>query len=633
MKNLLFLLLISIGILQFLISQPQWQRTIGGSNHDFPYSIIQTNDNGFVVAGYTFSYSSGYEDMYIVKLSFAGSIQWTRSIGGTGNDIGYSIIQTSDGGYAIGGWSNSFGTGYADFYVVKLSSAGSFQWNKVINLANNDYGISIVQTPDRGLVLAGLSSTGGVFSSSIYIVKLDSGGSYLWSKTYGGGGDEVAFSIAKTTDGGLVTTGYTNSFGLGGNNIQIMKLDGNGTLQWSKTIGGSGPNGQGYSIIQTTDGGYAIAGVTEAFGAGSYDMHIVKLDVAGTLLWTRTVGAYGQDLAYSIVQTSDGGFTAAGRTNSFGNSDLYVVRLNNAGILLWSKTYGGSGIEGGYEYLYPIIKTTDDSYVITGQTNSFGAGGDDMYIVKFDSTGNTCGNFSTPSSLSGTGGTSVYQSPTVTSQNPTVTAPTPNIGSGGILTTICSTAPPLLPNLVSPPNNSFNQLSSVRFIWNKSTGAQTYRLQLSQDSLFSSLVLNDSTLVDSTIVVTNLTTNKYYWWRVNAKNAFGTSPYSSVWKFGTFLVGLNQVEIKVPAKYKLYNNYPNPFNPSTIIRFDIPVPGKVNFTVYNIIGKEIYGFDENNLSPGTYEYQFVCPGCPSGTYFCRLSSGNFSETRKMILIK
>jgi hypothetical protein len=643
MKKIIFLLLIHICSFQIINSQTQWQRAIGGTNHDYANCIIQTNDGGYAVAGSTLSYSYGYEDMYLVKLNSSGSIQWTKTIGGTGNDIALSVIQTTDGGYALGGHTRPFGAEYYDFYIVKLDSIGSFQWNRTINRANNDYSLSIKQTTDGGFVLAGLSATGGIFSSDIYIVKLNSIGTYQWSKTYGGSNDDVAFSIIQTSEGGLAAAGYTNSFGLGGNNFYILKLDGSGTLQWSRTVGGSGPNGQAYTIIQTTDGGFALAGVTEAFGAGSYDMHIVKLDAGGTLQWTRTVGASGQDWGYSIVQANDGGFVVLGSTNSFGVLDYYTVKLNVNGTPQWSKTYGGSGIEGGNEVPCSIIKTNGGGFVIAGKTNSFGVGGDDMYIVKIDSLGITCGNFSTPPTISGTGGTSGSPSTIVVTQNPTVTTPTCTTGTGGILTIIC---PPVIivpaaPLLSAPPNGSYNQTATVRFTWYKSLYAATYRLQVALDSQFTNFAFNDSTLTDSTIVIANLTINKYYWWRVNAKNTAGTSPYSIVWRFGTFLVGVKQIGTNIPKENKLFNNYPNPFNPITNIKFDITTPlppfrkGGTNVTlkIYDVLGNEISTLVNEQLKPGNYEVEWNGSNYASGVYYYKLIAGEYKETKKMVLIK
>ncbi len=630
MKNLLFLLLISTCIVQFTSAQPQWQRTIGGTGDDIANCLIQTADGGFIINGYTNSFGAGNSDFYLVKLNSSGLLQWTKTIGGVGEEMSFSLIKTIDGGYASVGHIRPTGTDYSDFYIVKLDSGYSIQWNRIINRANNDYAFSVIKSNDGGFILAGVSATGGVFSSDMLIVKLNSAGNFQWSKTYGGSHDEPALSIIQTNDGGLAFAGYSNSFG-SNNFFNIIKTDSAGNIQWNRLIGESGTGSHVNSIIQTTDGGFTLAGAFQMVGNVNFDMYIVKLNNTGTFQWSRSVGGINDDMANSVIQTADGGFVLAGYSNSFGagNYDMYIVKLNNSGVLQWSKTVGGSSDE----QVQSVIKTTDGGFIAAGFTASFGAGGKDMFIVKFDASGNTCGNTTSPSSISGTSGTATSPSFTVVTQNPTVTTPTPTIGSGGILTTICSTAPPLPPNLLSPPNNTFNQLSSIRFIWNKSIGAQTYRMQVSQDSLFTNLVVNDSTLTDSTIVVTNLNTNRYYWWRVNAKNPMGTSPFSAVWKFGTFLVGLNQISTEIPKKFKLHNNYPNPFNPITMFRFEIPIEGNVIFSVYDILGKEVYTFNESNVSPGTYEYQFDGSNVPSGIYLFRLKSGRFSETKKMILLK
>ncbi len=630
MKKIILILFLFFSISLSINTQNQWQRTIGGPNNEEARCIIQTSDGGYIISGYTFSYSAGNEDIYLVKLSSSGLIQWTKTIGGTEVDIARSIIQSTDGGYVIAGDSYNIGTATADFQILKTDAAGTIQWIRTINRAAYDYATSIVQTSDGGYAIGGMSATGGVFSGDMFNVKLNSSGTHQWSKTYGGSHDEVTYCIIKTTDGGLAFAGYSNSFGPY-NLFNFIKTDSLGNIQWNRLIGETGTGSHIYSIMQTSDGGYVLAGEITLTGSGNYEMYVVKLNNTGTIQWTRYIGGSGNDNAFSLAQTTDGNFVLGGYTNSFGagNYDMYFAKLNGSGALLWSKTAGGTG----EDQTLSIIKTSDGGFLAAGYTESFGSGGKDMFIVKFDSAGNTCGNTTSPISTTGTSGTATSPTFTVTAQNPTVTTPDPVIGSGGILNSICSTLPPAQPTLVSPPNNSFNQLSSVRFIWNKSIGASTYRLQVAQDSLFTNLVLNDSTLTDSTIVVTNLTTNKYYWWRVNAKNAIGTSPYSAIWKFGTFFVGLNQLSNIIPDDFKLYNNYPNPFNPVTKIRFNIPNAGKVIFSIYDMLGNEIFTINENNLIPGIYEYQFDGSNYPSGIYFYRLISGNFSETKKMVLIK
>lgn len=630
MKNLFFLLLITIFCIQLTNAQPQWQRTIGGTNHDQSNCIIMTNDSGFAAAGYTYSFAAGYEDMYIVKCTVSGSILWTKTIGGVNSDAARSIIQTSDGGYAIAGDTYDYSSTTADWLIIRLDAAGNIQWTRTINRAAYDYACSIVQTNDGGFAISGVSATGGVFSGDMYVVKLSSAGNHLWSKTYGGTHDEVAYTIIKTSDGGLAFAGYSNSFG-SYNVFNFIKTDSLGNIQWNRLIGASGTGSHIYSIKQTTDGGYVLAGEHTPTGTGNYDMYIVKLNSSGTIEWTRTVIGTGYDMANSVIQTIDGSYILAGYTNSYGagGNDMYIAKLNSIGVLQWSKTVGGTGDE---QALY-VVNSNDGGFITAGYTASFGSGGKDIFIVKFDAAGNTCGNTTSPAVTSGTSGTATNPAFTVVTQNPTVTTPTPTLGSGGILTTICSTAPPLPPSLVSPPNNSFNQLTTVRFIWNKSIGTLTYRLQVAQDSLFTNMIVNDSTLTDSTIVVTNLMVNRYYWWRVNARNSYGTSPFSAVWKTGTFLVGIQQIGTDIPKEFRLFNNYPNPFNPATNIRLAIPVKGDISFSVYDITGKGILVLDKKMVNPGTYEIRFDGSNCSSGIYFYRLVSGNFSAAKKMVLIK
>ena len=635
MKKLIFVLLITICSLQIINAQTQWQRTIGGTGDDQARSIIQTTNGGFIITGFTNSFGAGNYDFYIVKFNSSGTLQWSRTVGGTGDDQTQSIIKTTDAGYAVAGYTRPLGSDYSDFYIVKFDSGGSLQWNKTINRANYDYAFSIIQTSDGGFTLAGVSATGGVFSSDMFIAKLNSAGTYQWSKTYGGSGDEPALSMIQTADGGFVFAGYSNSYSPF-HVFYILKIDSTGTLQWCRLIGETGTGSVVYSIIQTTDGGFALAGGFTPTGTGNYDMYIVKLSSGGSLQWTRTVGGTGDDNANSIIQTTDAGFAVAGYTNSFGtgNYDMYIVKLNSSGTLQWSRTVGGTG----YDNANSIIQTTDAGFVIAGYTNSFGTGNYDMYIVKLDAGGNTCGNSTSPSSLSGISGTLSSQTPAVITQNPTVTTPTYTTGTGGILTTICSPLPPPAPNLVSPLNGSYYQTSTVRFTWYKSLYAATYRLQVALDSQFTNLVVNDSTIADSTLLVINLTVNKYYWWRVNAKNSIGTSPYSAVWRFGTFFVGLKEFSSEIPKEFKLYNNYPNPFNPSTKIRFDIPSlirrgAGVVLLKVYDILGHEITTLVNEQLKPGTYEVDWDGTNYPSGVYYYSLITQSFSQTKRMVLIK
>ena len=225
------------------------------------------------------------------------SSHFCKAIGGKNDDEGNSLIQTSDGSYAIAGTTKSFGAGERDVYVVKLDAKGNLQWTKTIGGKEDDKGYSLIQTSDGGYAIAGVTKSFGAGERDVYVVKLDAKGNLQWTKTIGGPESEVGNSLIQTSDGGYAITGTTGSFGAGEADVYVVKLDANGNLQWTKTIGGPEYD-RGESLIQTSDGGYAIAGFTYSFGAGWADVYVVKLDKNGNtccaVSQTSQVGSGGR---------------------------------------------------------------------------------------------------------------------------------------------------------------------------------------------------------------------------------------------------------------------------------------------------------------------------------------------------
>jgi len=412
---------------------PYFCKAIGGKNDDEGKSLIQTSDGGYVIAGTTKSFGAGGDDVYVIKLDANGNLQWTKTIGGPDREEGRSLIQTSDGGYAIAGLTQSFGAGKPDVYVVKLDANGNLQWTKTIGGKNWDVGYSLIQTSDGGYAIAGITTSFGTGGADVYVVKLDANGNLQWTRTIGGKSDDIGHSLIQTSDGGYAIAGTTESFGAGNPNVYVVKLDAKGNLQWTKTIGGPHPQ-EGSSLIQTSDGGYAIAGITYSFGAGDYDVYVVKLDAHGNLQWTKTIGGEKGEWGNSLIQTSDGGYAIAGTTESFGAGkwDVYVVKLDANGNLQWTKTIGG---EDWWESGMSLIQTADGGYAIAGYTTSFRAGEADVYVVKLDKNGNACCAVSQTSQV-GSGGRLSSATPSIGSGG-SLTAPTPSTSSGGTLTNQC----------------------------------------------------------------------------------------------------------------------------------------------------------------------------------------------------
>ncbi|MFZ8803130.1 MAG: hypothetical protein ACO2PO_09120, partial [Candidatus Calescibacterium sp.] len=214
--------------------------------------------------------------------------------------------------------------------------------------------------------------------------------------------------------------------------------DSSGNVIWTKTIGGSYDDGA-RSIIQSSDGGYVVAGFTESFGAGYEDIYVVKLDSSGNDQWTKTIGGRSGDGALSIIQSSDGGYVVAGYTRSFGagDYDIYVVKLDSEGNVQWTKTIGGSFLDGALS----IIQSSDGGYAVAGFTESFGAGGSDMYVVKMDTNGNVCFSQNiTNYSVSSKVGSFLSPSTVAISQSPTVSNISPTISYGGSVNDVCALA-------------------------------------------------------------------------------------------------------------------------------------------------------------------------------------------------
>lgn len=365
-------------------SHRDWSKTYGGSSDDFAYSVVQTSDGGYALAGFTDSSGAGGFDFYLTKTDSAGNLNWSQTYGGPGDDFAYSIVKTSDGGYALAGYTSSSGAGYYDFYLVKTDLAGNMQWSKTYGGTGDDEARSLIQTSDGGYALAGWTDSFGVSGYAFYLVKTDSSGNMIWNRTYGRAGDNQAYSIIQTSDGGYALAGFTDSSGAGGNDFCLVKTDAAGNMQWNMTYGGIGDD-EVYSIIQTSDGGYALAGYTSSSSASLYSFWLVKTNSTGSRQWSQTYGSLGDSEAYALVQTSDGGYALGGFTNAAGAGgyDVWLVKTDSDGGVQWSQTYGDSGDD----FAYSLVNTTDGGYALAGYTSSSGAGGNDFYLVKVDSTG------------------------------------------------------------------------------------------------------------------------------------------------------------------------------------------------------------------------------------------------------
>ncbi|MCX6353814.1 MAG: hypothetical protein NTZ78_02780 [Candidatus Aureabacteria bacterium] len=327
-------------------------RTFGGSGNEIVSSIHQTSDGGYIMAGSTASYGAGRDDVLIVKLDSSGNQIWASTFGGQSDDRAYAIQQTTDGGYITAGYTHSysFDINDADFLVLKLDSSGNQTWARTFGGFDGDYGFSIQQTADGGYVTAGYTWRYDGWGQDVLVVKLDSSGNQIWTRTFGGQSTDTLSAIQQTADGGYIAAGYTTSYGVGVEDALVMKLDSSGNQAWARTFSRQSDDSYRYdwadTIQQTVDGDYIMAGHTESC---SYDdgyslsttasaVLVTKLDSSGEQAWARTFGRESDDsdpsdYAYTIQQTADGGYITAGYTYTYGEgkSDCLIMKLDSSG--------------------------------------------------------------------------------------------------------------------------------------------------------------------------------------------------------------------------------------------------------------------------------------------------------------
>jgi hypothetical protein len=417
----------------------QWDKTFGGNGIEQLYGVEQTADGGYILAGQSDSGISGDRtqaskggfDYWLVKLDANGNKQWDKAFGGSDLDILYAMQQTSDGGFILGGTTRSGISGdksealrgLDDYWVVKLDANGNKVWDKTIGGTNIEIFRSLRQTADGGYILGGSSRSGiggdktqtnrdTASTYDYWVVKLNAAGAKVWDRTFGGTKDDQLETLKQTSDGGYILGGNSYS-DIGGDKTQatnnyssdfwVIKLDNLGNKVWDKTIGGNNSEYLG-NLIQTTDGGYLLAGSSESgisgdktqASKGNRDCWIVKMDGSGNKLWDKAYGGSLFEFLSCLQQTPDGGFILGGGSNSNisgdkttaskGGDDFWIVKVNSAGTKLWDKTLGGSSNDG----CLALKRTADGGYILGGHSFS-GISGDktqpargmnDFWVVK-----------------------------------------------------------------------------------------------------------------------------------------------------------------------------------------------------------------------------------------------------------
>lgn len=342
-----------------------WTKTYGGTGMDRCYAGLQTSDGGFFVAAWTASFGADSFDIYILKLNNVGDTIWTNMFGGIGNEWISGAEQTSDGGFILTGYTTSYGAGSYDIYLIKTDVFGDTLWTKTYGGPQWDQAYEVHQTSDGNYLLAAWTQSYGAGNYDAYILKTDSYGDSLWAKTYGGSDMDKACDIFETSDGYYLVVGWTYSFGAGYNDAFLLKTNTNGDSLWTKLYGGPYPDGF-YSIKETIDSNFIITGLTSSNCWYESNACLIKVDMYGDTIWATSFGGDTVDFGYSVEQTSDYGYMLAGYTESYGNgqADFYLIKTapDTTGIYernsaLVTKRYPSATIVNG-----PIVLPTNKQH-------------------------------------------------------------------------------------------------------------------------------------------------------------------------------------------------------------------------------------------------------------------------------
>ena len=358
--------------------------TYGGDKYDGAINNLATMDGSHIIVGTTDNYGAVGDDMWVFKVAGDGSMTWSRHYGGDGNESGFNVIATVDGGYAVVGATTSYGAGEEDLWLVKVDSEGNMQWNQTYGGVYDDEGWMLLQTSDGGYLITGLTCTSDGLADG-WLVKTDGTGNLQWHKTYGGNGDDDFYGLTATTDNGYILTGLTNSTGAGKYDVWLIKVNSEGTEQWAKTYGGA-ENDIGYIAFESqTD--FVVDCITYSYGAGGGDIWLLKVDAMGGLMWNYTYGGADDDNGWYGAKTTDG-YALGGFTYSYGTGDnaaAWLVKVDNNGMTLWNRTYGVADRD---YCTWAVTQTSDGGYALSGETAPVDSDNTDAFLIITDSSGN-----------------------------------------------------------------------------------------------------------------------------------------------------------------------------------------------------------------------------------------------------
>ncbi len=558
-------------------------KTLGGAQYDEGASIEQTPDGGYIICGTVTPCGTCATRLYLGKLSKEGNVVWEQTYQGTVFARGGYAHQASNGGYiVVGNTYPETTSGNERILVFLTDSLGNIVWSKQFY---GDYGYFVQSTSDNGFAVLGSVYGGPGINDQTLLYKLTMAGNEAWSRSYHLAIGSQGTSLRETGDHGFIVTGFTQFSTPSRSLVMLIKTNSAGDTLWTRFYGRDSANQQayGYDVLPQTDGGFIVSGTIlnpDGSGIGKY---LIRADSSGNSVWTRTFGNEPVSHALRVQETIDGGYILGGSIVSQIDviSKMSLVKTNAAGDTLWTKTFGGAQ----NDYGVGVVQTKDSGYALIGTTESFGAGSGDIYVVKTNKDGGL-GN-PLPIQLSAFSGAST---------------------GGGSVKLSWST--------VSETN------SYGFFVERRKAGEQGFT------ALSGSFIHGHGTtaIPQNYSFVDRSVTKGIWYYRLRQVDLDGSIHFNEG-------VEVTVQQADLPVSFSLDQNFPNPFNPSTTIRYALPAKSYVTLSVFNTLGQQMATLVNDTQEAGYHEVRFDGGNLASGVYLYRLKAGDFLQTRKMLLLE
>ncbi len=668
MKTCFFALFTLLLVTVASFAQPpdtMWTHAYGGTNLDDAYGVTTTSDGGLFIVGRSRSFSQQF-DVWLVRTDAVGDTLWTRAYGGAGYDHGAEVCENELGGAAIVGWTQSYGAGGMDMYVIYTAADGDTLWTRVYGSTADDFAHAVTTTTDGSIVVGGSTWVTAHNSLDVALMKISGDGTLLWSRTYGGGSLEEAFSVKQTDEGGYLACGRGVPPGGSRHDMYAIRTNSNGDTVWTRYFGTSDAE-EATGIVYTADGGCALGGWRQYTDGSNNDIVVVKVSAAGQQQWLRTYGGPNFERCYAFEQATDGGFIIGGtKTTTTASNEFYFVKIDNDGDTLWTRTNGGTN----GDYLYDVAVTSDGGYVGAGSTLSFGHGSIDYWAVRlpgFAGVGGIVRDIVTNEPLPNVWVGAVGQAHRIkTDAVGHYVLTLPPGASYDIITSGQCVARDTVLNIpvfedsitalditIGVPVGEVSRTSVNVVAYNHVEGHDSFRVYnrglgildvsvtletyvpptawLTADPAIAQVNPGDS--LDIVVSVLADTTDDGVFDFVGAMTVHMNSCPDSAVHIDVIATILDADEpATLPTTYEL-TAYPNPFNPATMLEFALPREEQATLFIYDVMGREVRTLQQGLLTPGVHHVSFDANKLPSGIYFARLQTPSTMLTRKLLLLR